>query len=126
MKKLLALSLVLLLNSCSWFNSAGCDIEKAAAGAITTGISTIAVCSNPGQILSDVSAILAKTGVCSTASVKSKGLLGGPIASALCPELTIVATAEFGSKVLPASWGCNPSAGTVPQVLNQACQLLPF
>lgn len=127
MKRLSTVFLTLCLlgmTGCNWFNDVGCSVEHAVSGAVASTLSHTLNCANPNQVLSDVTALVAKTSICS--EVKP-GLKGGPIALVLCPALSELATSQLGNAV-PASWQCDPALAKqgLSFVLTAACNVIPF
>lgn len=112
---------VFLLFGCNF----GCTVETAAAGSIATSITAALQCANNQQVLTDVTSLLSKTGICSMNVVR--GPKGGPIAAVICPVLAGLATSELANQV-PASWGCNPALAQqgLAVALTAACNLIPF
>lgn len=126
MKIILASLVVLFLSGCTFFQTVGCKVETASAGAISAALANSLNCTNGPQILEDVSGFLAKTNICTLPS--KKGLKGGPIATLVCPVVSELAVSELGTAI-PKSWQCVPASSTstsLAMALNSACNLIPF
>lgn len=118
---LLVVALTLALGGCT----VGCKIEGAADGVISAGLTKALQCQNSNQILADVSAVVAKAGLCKSECEPGKKC--GAIAVIACPIISQIAVTELGATI-PASWQCDPAMAKegLAAALTAACNLIPF
>lgn len=114
--KSIILGVALLVSGCN-FNW-GCTLQNTVAGGVANAISSQLQCQNKGQVLSDITALVAKTGVCAP-----QGFIG----MVVCPQLSSLVVSQLANQV-PASWQCNtvPAQMALSDLAAAACSTIPL
>jgi len=114
--KAIVFGVALILSGCN-FNW-GCALQTTLSGAVSNAVSTALQCQNKGQVLSDITALVSKTGVCAP-----QGVIGNIV----CPQLSGLIISQLGNQI-PASWQCNPMPAeqSLAAMASAACSTIPF
>lgn len=102
----------------------GCSAETAITTGLASALASAANCTHPDVIQTDFQSALGKINLCSqVVPVSGKPALKGPVGDVVCPLAVGALIPLVTSKVLPATWGCDPSAklADASALLSAAC-----
>lgn len=100
-----------------------CTAETQVVNAVSAGVATGLQCANSAQVTADITAIVAKVGICAPVTPATTHKKINPF---LCGLIGDLAVNQVG-KVLPATWQCTPTAAsaTLKGLIVAACQAIP-
>jgi hypothetical protein len=119
--------LTLLLASLLLF---GCKTPCSDPGSVASIFANMAIndwqCTNPQQVLADISSAAEKYGLCQANAIPKKQIKG-VIATVICP-IVIGELQSLAAGAVPKDWGCNPGlvGPNFAAALTTLCASLPF